>query len=190
MILLILHWFIHAYCDSFLSIHMIHSRRITLPWACIKQTRGLLPLAAASIGPGSLSSDWPRGVTLPYWGPEPTSNQIQTSVPSREESGGSASAFSTVTLLYERQTNNACRSVRRDFTDLVVIIVGSCFYSAGCFSSSQWQHCRCFWWPCRPHLSWPSPLCIGESNLKTGVRSFSLNYTFIISLCCCDLFKL
>ncbi len=164
----------------FLSIHMIHSRRITLPWACIKQTRGLLPLAAASIRLAFLSSDWSRGVTLPYWAPEPTSNQIQTSVPSREESGGGASAFSTVTLLYEGQTNNACRSVKRDHTDLFVITVGSFFYSAGCFSSSPWQPCRCFWWPCRPHLSWSSPPCIGESNLKTGVRSFSQNYTFII----------
>lgn len=47
------------------------------------------------------------------------------------------------------------------------------FYLAGCFSSSQWPPCRCFWWPCRLHLCWPSPLCITESSLKMGVRSFT-----------------
>lgn len=41
-------------------------RIITLPWACIKQTRGLLPLATAITRPDGVSSDWPRGVTLPY----------------------------------------------------------------------------------------------------------------------------
>lgn len=47
--LLLLHWFVHDYCD-FLPhppTHDAPTRRITLPWACIKQTRGLLWLATA-----------------------------------------------------------------------------------------------------------------------------------------------
>ena len=83
--------------------------RISLPWACIKQTRGLLSLATSIIRSDFLSSDWSRGVTLPYWGSETPSNQIQTSVPSREESSGTVSAFShcNLTVWETGPTNNA-----------------------------------------------------------------------------------
>lgn len=92
---------------------MIHPRRIALSWACIKQTRGLRSLATAVIRPHFLSSE---AVTLPHWGPEPTTNQIQTSVPSREESSSIVSALFHCNITVWETTPAAARC--RQLTDL------------------------------------------------------------------------
>lgn len=68
-------------------------------------------------------ADWPRWATLPRWGSTPPSNQIQTSVPSREETSGSLSSayHSNVSTLETAPANNAF-SVKQN--DSFVILPG------------------------------------------------------------------
>lgn len=76
-----------------------------------------------------LTSDWPKWSRCLGWVSEPWTNQIQTSVPSREENRGGVSAFvhCNLTAPESRQPSPDLLSLRTGYTELSVIIVGFYF---------------------------------------------------------------
>lgn len=100
-----------------------------------------------------------------------------------EPRGEKRQRFSTVTCIRGLDWQTAAPARCRDITVETTVIYRHSWFVLGpaaCSSSSPWQPCRCCCWPCRPHLSWPSPLCIFESSSKTRVRSFTQNCSFIM----------
>lgn len=170
---------------------MIHPRRIILPlgvyqanaWSapigCRKYSSGFSVLWLALSGRASLL----RLATVVQSDSDICS---EARGEKRQRLGGS---HCSITVWGYRTDRQRCFALFREnlSTRAFLFVIGS--FLTGCFSSSPWQHCACFWWPCRLHLYWPSPQFISASNLKTAVSAFTQHYTDRIEvlafLCCC-----
>lgn len=136
-------------------------------------------------------SDWPKGLFVPLsctW----LANRCCASAMHFRTSSQSESDICSETTgeQWRRLSIFHCNGIVRkglpDYSaikeDLTVITDSHFIYIyllPGYSSSPQWLPCHCFCWSCRPHLFWPSPLCIFESNLKMGVSPSHKNKFYI-----------